>query len=68
MTSFRNILNQEKKVFNYLELEGQGCGIIMKVTCLLRPGPFYYIGSPPYTDFGTMFREICVSGTVGVPY
>ena len=40
-----------------MELEGQGCGIIMGVTRLVLLGPFYYIGSQPYTDFRTMFCE-----------
>ena len=32
-----------KKLLSYLELEGQGCGIIMKVTRPLLLGPFYLV-------------------------
>ena len=32
-----------KNVFSNMELEGQGLGIIMGVTCLLLLGPFYFI-------------------------
>ena len=36
-------LRDYKKILSNLELEGQGRGIIMGVTCLLLLWPFYYI-------------------------
>ena len=44
-----------KKVFSNLELEGQGCGIIMGVTRLLLLGPFYTI----QTNFMYFFAHDC---------
>ena len=44
-----------KKVHSNLELEGQGCGIIMGVTRLLLLGPFYYI----QTNFLYFFAHDC---------
>ena len=46
--TFWNIFHYEeiirsKNVLSFLELEGQGCGIIMGVTCLLLLGLFNYI-------------------------
>ena len=38
-------LSDLKKVLSYLELEGQGRGIIMGVTHPLLLGPFYYVFS-----------------------
>ena len=36
-------LHYQLLAWSFLELEGQGCGIIMGVTHLLLLGPFYYI-------------------------
>ena len=44
-----------KKVFRNLELEGQGRGIIMRVTHLLPLGPFYYIQA----NFMYFFPHVC---------
>ena len=38
-------LRDLKKVLSNLEMEGQGCGIIIGVTHLLLLAPFYYIHS-----------------------
>ena len=46
-----------KKVFCNLEPEGQGRGIIMRVTCLLLLGPFYTI----QTNFMYFFAHDCMS-------
>ena len=42
-----------KNDLSYLELEGQGRGIIMEVTRPLLLGPFYYLANPPtvYYEF-----------------
>ena len=48
-----------KKVFSNLELEGQGGGIIMGVTRLLLPRPFYTI----QTNFLYCFAHDCILST-----
>ena len=53
-------LRDLKKVFSNLELEGQGCGIIMGVTRLLLLGPFYTI----QTNFMYFFAQYCMYDTV----
>ena len=55
-----------KKVFNNLELEGQGRGIIMGVTCLLLLGQFYTIQTKTnkkiQTNYnGTLSRTVFIS-------
>jgi hypothetical protein len=47
-----------KKVFNNLELEGQGRGIIMEVALLLFLGPFYYIQANFVSFFAHELTEL----------
>ena len=55
-----------KKAFGNLELEGQGRGIIMGVTCLLLLGQFYTIQS----KFMYYFAHDCKASSINllVPY
>ena len=48
-----------KKVLSYLELEGQGHGIIMEVTRPLLLGPFYILGKMAYHT--KQIRRQCTS-------
>ena len=56
-----------KKVVSNLELEGQGRGIIMGVTCLLLLGPFYTIRTKGDQTFwrGVYLLQIKLTHPVG---
>ena len=59
-----------KKVLSYLELEGQGWGIIIEVTCPLLLGPFYLVKWPvnPNILAASVRQKIGQEGVLSNPY
>ena len=59
-----------RKVLCYLELVGQGRGIIMGVTRLLFLGPFYYVFTKvgDIEPFNTVSKRVCFGFTYSSRY